>query len=108
MAFIEGHPEIWGCGERVSQAIRDVVLSHQIGCDIEVKYEVDYESLERYLQDIKSKIEQKKEERLKIGQEIICPKHGSQVIDAIDDSVPQRGALCIDLWMYASDRDERR
>lgn len=36
-------------------------------------------------------MEQKTEpERLKIGQEIICPKHGAQVIEAIDDSVPQQ------------------
>lgn len=35
-------------------------------------------------------MEQKSEsERLKIGQEVVCSKHGSQVIKAIDDSVPQ-------------------
>lgn len=29
-------------------------------------------------------------ERLKIGQEVMCPRHGTRVIGAIDDSVPQQ------------------
>lgn len=85
MAFIDGHPEIWGSGKVVASAVGDLVLSHQEVCDVKIEYERDYERLKKGLE-----MEQKTEpERLKIGQGIICPKHGAQVIEAIDDSVPQ-------------------
>lgn len=87
MAFIEDHPEIWGCGKGVAGAVGDLVLSHQETCNIKIEYERDYEKLKKEMSEQKTK--RKMEERLKIGQEIICPKHGVQVIEAIDISVPQ-------------------
>jgi hypothetical protein len=47
MAFIEGHPEIWGAGKGVTSAIGDLVLSHQETCDIKIEYERDYEKLKK-------------------------------------------------------------
>ena len=87
MAFIEDHPEIWGCGEGAASAVGDLVLSHQEACDVKIEYERDYERLKKEGLEMEQKMEP---EILKIGQEVICPKHRSQVIDAIDDSVPQQ------------------
>ena len=86
MAFIEGHPEIWGCGKGVVSAVGDLILSHQDVCDINIEYEKDNEKPEKE----EPKMEQKMEHKtLEIGQEIVCPKHGSQIIEEIDDTVPQ-------------------
>lgn len=36
MAFIEGHPEILGCGKTVNFAIGDLISSHQVACDVTI------------------------------------------------------------------------
>lgn len=47
MAFIEGHPEIWGAGGSINAAIGDLVSSHQTTCDVNIEYERDYERLKK-------------------------------------------------------------
>jgi hypothetical protein len=37
-ACIRGHPEIWGCGRNESEAIGDVIRSHESEFDIKVQY----------------------------------------------------------------------
>lgn len=96
-AFIEGHPEILGCGKGVNAAIGDLVTNNFFDsifippCDVKIEYEKDYERLKKEGSEMEQKMEQKTEsERLKIGQEIICPVHDAQTIDAIDDTVPEQ------------------
>ena len=94
-AFIEGHPEILGCGKSVNAAIGDLVTNNFFDsvfippCDVKIEYEKDYERLKKEGEKMEQKTEQKIEsDRLKIGQEIICPVHDTQTIDTIDDTVP--------------------
>lgn len=37
-ACIKGHPEIWGCGEDIDDAIGDLVRSHKSEFNIEIQY----------------------------------------------------------------------
>jgi hypothetical protein len=39
MAYLEGHPEIWGQGLSIVAAIGDIIWSHSITFDIKIKIE---------------------------------------------------------------------
>ena len=58
-----------------------------------------------------SKMESKTElKRLEIGQEIVCHKHGSQIIEEIDNTVPQEILYvlsCGDLHPVATKVEEK-
>jgi hypothetical protein len=37
-ANIKGHPEIWGCGRSIDEAIGDLIRSHTTGCGVKLHY----------------------------------------------------------------------
>lgn len=40
IAYLEGHREIWGCGEDFDSAVGDLVRAHEKEFDIEIRYAV--------------------------------------------------------------------
>jgi len=38
MAYLEGHPEIWGCGRDSDSAVGDLIRSHKEIFDIKIRH----------------------------------------------------------------------